>query len=137
MEQYLMIAQIVILLLLSAVSIYAIIVLMRLRDLLETMDTNIKQVALKALPTFENLEVITGKIRTIVENFDEQVVMLKSSVDTLKGVAENVAAFERRIQDAIESPIMEVLNSIGGVIRGFTSIFTRTVKGKSSRYDED
>lgn len=132
-----MIAQIIILLLLSGVAIYAIIVLSRLRDLLGTIDTNLKEVALKALPTFENLEVITAKIRTIVENFDEQVAMLKSSVETLKGVAENVAAFERRVQDAIESPIMEVMNSIGGVIRGFTSIFTRSVKGKSTSYDED
>jgi len=135
-ETFLTIAQIIVLLLLSGVAIYAIIVLMRLRDLLTTIDANVKQVATRALPTLENLQAITGKIRVIVENFDEQIAMLKSSVDTLKGVADNIAAFERRVQDAIESPIMEVMNTVGGVIRGFTSFFNRAVGGRSSRNED-
>jgi uncharacterized protein YoxC len=136
-ENFLTIAQIIVFLLLSGVSIYAIIVLMRLRDLFETVDTNLKQVASKAIPTLENLEAITRKIRIIVDNFDEQIAMLNSSVETLKSVAENVAAFERRVQDAIESPVMEVMNTIGGMIRGFTSFFNRAVGGRSSRTEED
>jgi uncharacterized protein YoxC len=103
-ETFLTIAQILVLLLLSGVAIYAMVVLVRLRDLLMTVDSNLKQVASKAMPTLDNLEAITSKIRNIVENFDEQIAVLKSSVDTLKGVADNIAAFERRVQDAIESP---------------------------------
>jgi hypothetical protein len=136
-ETFLTIAQITVLVLLSCVAIYAVIVLMRLRDLLGTIDTNLKQVATRAIPTLDNLEAITRKIRMIVDNFDEQIAMLKSSVDTLKSVADNVAAFERRVQDAIESPIMEVMNTIGGVVRGFTSFFNRAVGGRSSRNNED
>lgn len=136
MENFLTIAQIIVLLLLSGVSIYAIMMLVKLRELLGTMDTNLKDVAARTIPTLENLEVITKKIRVIVENFDEQIAMLKSSVETVKGVADNIAAFERRVQDAIESPIMEVMNTLGGVIRGFTSFFNRAVGGKSSRYED-
>jgi len=135
-ENFLTIAQIIVLLMLSGVAIYAIMVLVKLRDLLGTIDSNLKEVATRTIPTLENLEVITKKIRVIVENFDEQIAMLKSSVETLKGVADNVAAFERRVQDAIESPIMEVMNSLGGVIRGFTSFFNRIIGGRSSRYEE-
>jgi uncharacterized protein YoxC len=135
-ENFLTIAQIIVLLLLSGVSIYAIMMLVKLRELLGTMDTNLKDVAARTIPTLENLEVITKKIRVIVENFDEQIAMLKSSVETVKGVADNIAAFERRVQDAIESPIMEVMNTLGGVIRGFTSFFNRAVGGKSSRYED-
>ena len=136
MENFLTIAQIIVLLLLSGVAIYAIVVLAKLRDLIGTIDTNLKHVAIRIIPTLENLEVITKKIRVIVENFDEQIAMLKSSVETLKGVADNVAAFERRVQDAIESPIMEVMNSLGGIIRGFTSFFNRAIGGRSSRNEE-
>jgi uncharacterized protein YoxC len=128
----LIIAQIIILLSLSALAIYLIIVLSRLRELLGTVDTNLKQITAKTLPTLDNLEVITTKLRTIVENFDEQIVAVKHSVDTIKGIAENVAAFERRVQDAIESPIMEVMNAVGGVIRGFTAFFSRMTRGSSS-----
>ncbi len=137
MESFLTIAQILVLLLLSGVAVYAMVVLVKLRDLLMTVDSNLKQVATKAMPTLDNLEAITSKIRNIVENFDEQIAVLKSSVDTLKSVADNVAAFERRVQDAIESPIMEVMNTIGGVIRGFTSFFNRAVGGRSSRTAEE
>lgn len=137
MENFLTIAQIIVLLLLSGVAIYAIIVLMRLRDLLGTMDSTVKDVAARTLPTLNNLEIITTKIRVIVENFDEQIALLKSSVETLKGVADNIAAFERRVQDAIESPIMEVMNTVGGVIRGFITFFNRAVGGRSSRHHDD
>lgn len=128
----LIIAQIIILLSLSALAIYLIVVLSRLRELLGTVDTNLKQITAKTLPTLDNLEVITTKLRTIVENFDEQIVAVKQSVDTIKGIAENVAAFERRVQDAIESPIMEVMNTLGGIIRGFTAFFSRITRGSSS-----
>lgn len=137
MDNFLTIAQVIVLLLLAGVAVYAIIVLASLRDLLGTIDQNLKLVAAKAIPTLDNLEAITSKIRVIVENFDEQIALLKSSVETLKGVAENVAAFERRVQDAIESPIMEVMNTVGGVIRGFTSFFNRAVGGRAPRNDED
>jgi methyl-accepting chemotaxis protein len=135
-ENFLTIAQIIVLLLLSGVSIYAMVVLVKLRDLLGTIDLNLKEVATRTIPTLENLEVITKKIRVIVENFDDQIAMLNSSVETLKGVADNVAAFERRVQDAIESPIMEVMNSLGGVIRGITSFFNRALGGRSSQYED-
>jgi methyl-accepting chemotaxis protein len=135
-ENFLTVAQIIVLLLLSGVSIYAMVVLVKLRDLLGTIDLNLKEVATRTIPTLENLEVITKKIRVIVENFDEQIAMLNSSVETLKGVADNVAAFERRVQDAIESPIMEVMNSLGGVIRGITSFFNRALGGRSSQYED-
>lgn len=128
----LIIAQIIILLSLSALAIYLIVVLSRLRELLGTVDTNLKQITAKTIPTLDNLEVITTKLRTIVENFDEQIVAVKQSVDTIKGIAENVAAFERRVQDAIESPIMEVMNTLGGIIRGFTAFFSRMTRGSSS-----
>lgn len=137
MENFLVVALIVVTVLLAGVAVYAIIVLIKLRDLLTTVDTNVKEVAARTIPTLENLEVITKKIRVIVENFDEQIVMLKSSVETLKGVAENVAAFERRVQEAIESPIMEVMNTIGGLIRGVVMFFNRSVGGRSSRHDEE
>lgn len=128
----LIIAQIIILLTLSALAIYFIMVLSKLRELLGTMDTNLKQVTAKALPTLDNLEVITTKLRSIVVNFDEQIILLKESVDTIRSVADNVAAFERRVQDAVESPIMEVMNTIGGIIRGFTTFLNRLGRGSSS-----
>lgn len=125
----LLIAQIIILLSLSALAIYMIVVLSKLRELLGTVDQNLKQITAKAIPTLDNLDVITSKLRTIVENFDEQLDTVKQSVETIKGIADNVAAFERRIQDAVESPIMEVMNTIGGIIRGFTSFLGRVTRG--------
>ncbi|MHB1049612.1 MAG: DUF948 domain-containing protein [Bacteroidota bacterium] len=128
----LLIAQIIILLSLSALAIYMIVVLSKLREVLGTVDQNLKQFTAKSIPILDNLDVITTKLRTIVVNFDEQLDTVKESVETIKGIAENVAAFERRIQDAVESPIMEVMNTIGGIIRGFTAFLGRVTRGSVS-----
>ena len=128
----LLIAQIIILLSLSALAIYMIVVLSKLREVLGTVDQNLKQFSAKAIPTLDNLEVITAKLRTIVVNFDEQLDSVKQSVETIKGIADNVAAFERRLQDAVESPIMEVMNTIGGIIRGVSAFLGRVTRGSIS-----
>ncbi len=132
MENLLMIAQIVVLFSLSALAIYGIIVLNRLKDVLGAVEVNLKQVSIKILPTLDNLEAITSKLRGVIENFDEQMGILRNSVETIKGVADNVAAFERKVQHAIESPIMDVMNTVGGIIRGFSSFITRITGGRSS-----
>jgi len=130
-ETVLLIAQIIVLLCLSGAAIYLITVLIKFRELLGTVDKNLKDVTAKALPTLENLEVITSKLRSVVESFDEQLAMLRSSVETIRSVTDSVADFQRRIQSAIESPIMEVMNTIGGIIKGFTSFLSRMVGGSS------
>lgn len=132
METILLIAQIVVLIALAAFASYFIVVLVRVKDILVEVETNVKQVSAKLLPTLDNMEVITAKLRVVLENFDDQMVMLRSSVETIKDVADNVSLFERRIQETIESPIMEVMNTIGGIIRGFSSFITRVTGGSVS-----
>ena len=129
METVLLIAQIIVLIALSGLAIYFITVLVKLRELLGTVDTNLKDVTAKTLPTLDNLEVITSKLRAIVENFDEQLATLRSSVETIRSVTDSVADFQRRVQSAVESPLMEVMNTIGGIIRGFTSFLSRITGG--------
>ncbi|MBW7889140.1 MAG: DUF948 domain-containing protein [Bacteroidetes bacterium] len=126
METILTIALIIVALALSFLAVYLVVVLSKLRDVLGTVEINIKEVGARAVPVLSNLEVITSRLRAIMENIDEQLVTLQASVQTIKDVADNVASFEKRIQGAIENPIMEVLNTIGGIIRGFTSFFSRS-----------
>ena len=129
METFVLIVEIIVLLSLSGAAIYFIMMLVKLRELLITVNTNLKDVTAKTLPTLDNLEVITSKLRAIVENFDEQLAMLRSSVETIRSVADSVAEFQRRVQSAVESPLMEVMNTIGGIIRGFTSFLSRITGG--------
>jgi uncharacterized protein YoxC len=131
-ENILMLAQIIVLFALSGLAMYFIIVLSKVRELLGTFETTMKEVTSRAIPTLENLEIITSKLRSVVENIDDQIDLLRSSAETIRGVADNIASFERRVQDAIESPIMEVMNTFGGVIRGFTTFLSRIVGGSSS-----
>jgi uncharacterized protein YoxC len=131
-ETVLMVAEIIVLLSLSALVVYIIIVLGQVRELLERFDSNLQQINARLIPTLDNMEVITAKLRVVLENFDEQMNMLKSSVETIKSVADNVSLFEKRVQEAVESPIMDVMNTIGGMIRGFSSFITRIVGGGPS-----
>ena len=65
MESFLVIAQIVALLCLSALCIYLIVVLLRVRDILTTVEKDMKEMTSRALPVLENLEFITARVRSI------------------------------------------------------------------------
>ena len=134
MESILIIAQIILLFALAGLAVYLILVLGKVRDILGIVEKNLGDVVTKTIPVLENLEVITTRLRVIIENVDEQITGLNKSVEAIKGVADNIAAFERKVQDSIEGPILEVMNTLGGIIKGFTSFFSRSKR--APEFDE-
>ena len=65
MESLLVVAQIVALLCLSALCVYLIIVLLRVRDILVSVEKDLKEMTSRALPVLENLEFITARVKSI------------------------------------------------------------------------
>ena len=58
----LVIVEIVALLCLSAVCIYLILVLIRLRDMLVGVEKDLKEVTTRVVPVLENMEYITARV---------------------------------------------------------------------------
>jgi uncharacterized protein YoxC len=125
MQEILVIAQIVALLCLSALSIYVIIVLLRVRDILNTIEKDFKEMTTRTIPILDNLEFITARVKVITENIDDQVASVRESINSVKQVAFNVVELERRVQERIEGPILEGVALAAAVVKGVRTFFDR------------
>lgn len=125
MELVLVLMQIVALACLSALSVYLITVLIRVRGILSEVERDFKELSSKAIPVFENLEVITNKVRSVSESIDEQVEMVKHSIRTVKEVADSIVDFERRVQNRIEEPVLETVSVFAALFRGVRTFVDR------------
>jgi len=103
METFLLISQIFALLCLSALCIYLIIVLLRVREVLTNIEKDFKELTTRAVPILENMEFISS----------------------VKQVALNVVELERRVQDRIEGPILEGVALVAAVFKGARTLIDR------------
>ena len=110
---------------LSVLCIYLITVIIRVRSILEVVEKDIKELTSKAIPVFENLEVITEKVRNVTESIDEQVEMVKHSIASIKEVADNIVSFERRVQERIKEPVMETVSVFAALFKGVRTFVDR------------
>ena len=130
MELVVMIAEVIVLLSLAGVAVYFIVVLTRVKSILGNIETDIKEISVRIIPVLDNLEVITSKLRSILENVDDQMMIVKNSVESVRTITDNIIEFERRIQDQIEGPVLEIAGAIGSVVRTITALINR-VRGRS------
>ncbi len=82
MEPVLVIALIIALLCLSALCIYLIFVLARVRDILNGAEKDFKEMTSRAVPILENMEYITARVKSITENIDDQVMVVRESISS-------------------------------------------------------
>ncbi len=125
MELALVIAQIIALLCLSALCVYMIVVLLRVRDILGNVERDIRDIASRALPVLDNMEYITARIKGVTDSIDDQVSAVRDSIASVKQVAENVVEMERRVQERIEGPILETVAFVSAVFKGVRTFLDR------------
>lgn len=123
MENLLQVAQIILLFSLSALAIYLVIVLFNFKKSISEFSKNFNDITVKLIPVLENLDALTTKVSKISDTIDEQLSILKSSVESIKNVTDNVASFEKKIQAEIESPILELVGFFAGVIKKVSQFF--------------
>lgn len=122
---FLVVMEIIALGCLSVLCIYMVMVLVRVRSILTVIEKDIKELTSKAIPVFENLEVITEKVKSVTESIDDQVEMVKHSIASIKEVADNIVSFERRIQERIEEPVMETVSVFAALFKGVRTFVDR------------
>ena len=125
METTLVVAEIVALLCVAVLCVFLIIVLIRLRGVLTNLERNMKLFADRAIPVLENIEDITSKFKTVAASVEQEVGAIKESMGAIRQIAENILNFERRVQDRIETPVMEAVTVITGIINGIHTFFDR------------
>lgn len=121
----LVIFEIIALAALSILCVYLITVIVRIRSILTLFEQDVRDLTSKAIPVFENLEIITDKVKAITENIDEQVETVKHSILSIKEVADNIVDFERRAQERFEEPVMETIGTIAAILKGVRTFVAR------------
>jgi uncharacterized protein YoxC len=125
MENVLLVMQIVALAAVSALCIYLIVVLVRVKSLLQRIEVDVKEISARALPVLDNLEVITDKVKLIAEGISEQVESVRYSIGSVKEIADNIVSFERKVQERIEEPIMDTIAAFASIFKGIQNLIER------------
>ena len=118
METVLQLVQVIALTSLTVLCIYLVIVLSSLRR-------DLADFAQRSKPVLENLAFITEKLRSTAQKIDDHVDIVKSSLTSLKNVADNVLVLEERVQQRLEEPILQVASIIGTIVSSVGVFYER------------
>jgi len=102
----------------AALCIYLIITIAKLRKSFARTQENIDEISRSAVPMFENLSAITDKVRSISENVDEEIAVLKSSAESIREMTDDILSFEKKIHREIEGPVMEAFSFVAALVKG-------------------
>ena len=125
MEPFLTVATILALFCLSALCIYLIVVLMRVREILVSVERDFKEMTSRALPILENMEYITSRVKSITDNVDDQVMIIRESMSAVKEIADNIVGLERKVQERIEGPILDTVAFVAALFKGVRTFVDR------------
>lgn len=125
MQDFATIIQVLSNLALIVLCVYLVVVLVRVRSILQVVERDVKDLSGRAAPILDNIEVITDKVRNVTENIDDQVELVKESINAVREIADNVVDFERRVQSRIEEPVLESIGTIAAVVKGVRTFFVR------------
>lgn len=125
MEPVLVIALILALVCLSALCVYMILFLLRVREILTGVEKDFKEMSARALPVLDNMEYITSRVKSITDNIDDQVMIVRESIGSVKEIADNMVALERKVQDRIEGPILDTVAFVAALFKGVRTFVDR------------
>jgi uncharacterized protein YoxC len=124
-ETLLVVAQILALLCLSALCIYLITVLLRVRTILDGIERDFKEITTRTVPVLENLEFITSRVKSITESVDDQVMIVRESITSMREIADNIVSLERKVQERIEGPVLDTVGFLAAVLKGVRTFVDR------------
>ena len=125
LDTILTIAIIIALVAVTTVCVYLILVLVRVRDTLSSVERDIKAVTERTMPVLENIDYISTRVKSITDNIDDQVMIVRESMSSIREVADNVVDLERKIQARIEGPILDTVALVAAIFKGVRTFTDR------------
>ncbi|HMS34159.1 MAG TPA: hypothetical protein PKC91_08730 [Ignavibacteria bacterium] len=87
----------------------------------------------KVVESFEKINSLSDNVNGVVSKVNENVDVLGTVVEKVKDTAESVLEFEKKIQNTIEPPVMETLNTITALSAGVKTFFDSWKKNKNTK----
>jgi uncharacterized protein YoxC len=124
-QELLTIAEILALLCVSALCVYLIVVLARVKETIGHVEKNLQELTAHAMPVLENTEYITARLKSVAENLDDQMLTVRESIASIREIADNVVALERKIQERIEGPVLDGVSYLSAIVTGIRTFIQR------------
>ncbi len=124
LDSIVLIAEIVLFVVLSILSIYVIMTLRKVTSSIERIEKNFDELQQKAAPVLENALVITGNVKEISTDVKNNIDVLDTLVGSVKDRTESLLEFEKNAQDKIEFQVNNTLNLISAISTGIRTFFT-------------
>jgi hypothetical protein len=77
------------------------------------------------MPVLENIDYISSRVKSITDNVDDQVMMVRESIGSIRDIADNVVALERRVQERLEGPILDTVAFVAALFKGVRTFTER------------
>ncbi len=128
MDTLLTFVQIIALLCVSILSIYLIFAIKKIIASFRNIEKDINLITSKATPVFDNLSRTAQRIDQVTTNIEKQIDGVIYSINSIKKIADDVVAFEQKIQRRIEEPILDTVSFFGAIVKGVKAFIERMKK---------
>ncbi len=127
METLFLIAASIALLAIAAAGVYSIVLMKDTKQVLNQIESSVREISEASAPLLKNSGVITGKIREIAESVDGEVTNVKGALDSLVGAVNDLIELEQRVKSKIEEPVMDTAGYVAALAKGIRA-FLRVLK---------
>lgn len=118
-------AEIVLFVVLSILTIYLIFSLKRITRSVEQIEKNIDNLEKKVEPVLENALVISGNVKEITTDIKTQISKVDGIIESVKDTTDSIIQFEQSAQKRIETEFNDTLNFISAIITGIKTFLGR------------
>ncbi len=95
----------------------------RMEQSLRNVEREVHTMTVRTLPVLENMEAITTKVRSVTDNIDEQMKLVRNTLSAVRRSMEDIIDFKQRIQHQLEAPAMETASFLSGMLKGVKTFF--------------
>lgn len=90
---------------------------------LNELTSEIKDVKTKLNPAIEKFQLLTENTTSLVTSVKDNIDLLRTSVNKINSVVDDLVEFEKKVQSRIEPPILETANTIAAFSAGIKTFF--------------
>jgi uncharacterized protein YoxC len=123
LDSLVLIAEIILFVVLSVLSIYLIVSVKKITASVERIEKNLGELEQKAAPVLENALVVTENVKQISTDIKNNIGKMDSLVSNVKERTESILEFEKNAQDKIEFQFSNTLNLVSAISTGIRTFF--------------
>jgi len=133
LDSIVLIAEIILFVALSILSIYLMVSLKRITRSVERIEKNMDDLQQKVIPVLDNALTVTENIKEISTDIKNNIDKVDTLVTSVKDRTESLLEFEKNAQDKIEFQVNNTLNLVSAISTGFRTFFTALSGSKNHR----